>query len=87
MCLLLQICVSSTPNRDGQARDPGDAAVQAKRVREPDQPEHGERVGRPQMHHRHLHEARRGQIPHHEGSQQGERPNCDPPLWILAKKR
>lgn len=38
-------------------RDPRHAAVQAARVRGADQPVHGQRLGHPALHHRHLHEA------------------------------
>ena len=40
-----------------QARHPGHAAVQTRGVRVPDQPEHGQRLGRGQVHPGHHHAA------------------------------
>ena len=69
---LLQLRVSPACQRHSQACDPGDPAVQAHRVCSPDQPEHGQRLGHPALHCWHLHEAEGGQVPHHEGPQQGQ---------------
>lgn len=55
------------------SRHPGHPAVQTQRVRQPDQPEHGERLGNPPLRHRHLPQAGRGQVPDPQGPQQGER--------------
>jgi len=62
----VQVRVSEPPEGHGEPRDSGNPAVQADRVCQPDKPEHGQRLGNPPLCHRHLYEAGRGQIPHHE---------------------
>lgn len=71
-CGLWQLRVSLPREGLGPPRHPGHAAVQTQRVRQPDQPEHGERLGDPPLRHRHLPQAGRGQVPDPEGPQQGE---------------
>lgn len=61
------------------SRHPGHPAVQTQRVRQPDQPEHGERLGNPPLRHRYLPQAGRGQVPDPQGPQQGE-----PSMFLLV---
>lgn len=68
----LQVRVPLPREGLGAPRHPGHPAVQAQRVCQPDQPEHGERLGHPALRHRHLSQAGRGQVPHPQGPQQGE---------------
>lgn len=68
----LQVCVSLPRQRLRSPRHPGHPAVQTQRVRQPDQPEHGERLGNPALCHRHLPQAGRGQVLDPEGPEQGE---------------
>lgn len=72
----VRVRVAVARPRQQQARHPGHAAVQAARVRDADQSEHGQRLGHSALHRRHRHEAEGRQVFDHEGPQQAD----DPPL-------
>lgn len=52
----VRVRVTRSGARQQPARYPRHTAVQAARIRRPDQSVHGQRLGHPALHHRHMHE-------------------------------